>query len=1040
MGNYERHCAACLKSHGAKILLQQDPSGFWACPRCGLVNEGTTSARALVDFNEHGIQVDDDVMEIKNPRWSDWREAKFEEHVNDLLNLYLGMPDVRTGILGLSGESIRTTSRKWLDRILEAERVYYQQKLGHRKAGPKTKFRVLIAIKMALDESALIVINNRLKSEGLNVKTREFSGSARGDERLPILSIQQISERASKYPVGSFGHIDHERYLLVLYRRFTRLLRNTPTPLEATLMYTSEILQRLRIIMDTPHAERGPLLLTKPQVGKTHREWAEEEFQFFENLDWTKILPQAFHLYRLQECVYLWGPRSSPNVAIALTLWAIQAVKKEIVPSFSLLMEELAAPYGQQKWVAQERFKEMRNLLVAWSTSIVDAGLTFPLLPLPPKGVIGDGVAGYGSDHRRGIPEMDMAVAVLPIISKDWRRILKARFRTRCDAMPLSDEVYLARKMFVLRCEAYATLLDPKASISPHLQAAAQERGPGRANPAIKKFKAYAEQARKEINAFEPLIRVRINPIVGSLEIPDNAHLPNPEGVPDQREQSSLSVQTLSVEGVNSPEGEVNEDQFTTIRRFSPPRSVQSAIASTANELEMERDQSAPQTDDRSTTLALAASRQSIPASRGQSASSNSSATGRMQRVYPAPPLRSSPPPSIYTAPPTPLIQVPDSRTPSSRMPFSRTGSSARQNNRNNASDDAHIGILIRERDEYIKFRYSTYLETGHVVNPVCEAFMWQWLHRQVDNKSMPTTITAEYLSSIGIKDDPRRIDLGPWIESKKDVWSPVECLLRAGIKPNEIPQQHVSHSLLHLKLLLYMYPGYQSGMGVLAPVGEGIDDNQLEKELDLLFDKEGGDCFETILLSPSEVDKRKKEYRKMGVFGDEEDINAWRGGHIMRPVQAATHFEEGEDEEQSADEDYFAPIPIPSPSRTRSPQSHSPAHEVENRRHVVQQDIERIRSAATRKSKDELEALLKSLGEGEDLDAEAEKYEALLGGIVVNEADMGLGFDEDEHDEEDDGGKKKKKGRGKDVSNTTSKRKKSDEEKGRKGKKSKTA
>lgn len=78
MGNYERHCAACLKSHGAKILLQQDPSGFWACPRCGLVNEGTTSARALVDFNEHGIQVDDDVMEIKNPRWSDWREAKFE--------------------------------------------------------------------------------------------------------------------------------------------------------------------------------------------------------------------------------------------------------------------------------------------------------------------------------------------------------------------------------------------------------------------------------------------------------------------------------------------------------------------------------------------------------------------------------------------------------------------------------------------------------------------------------------------------------------------------------------------------------------------------------------------------------------------------------------------------------------------------------------------------------------------------------------------------------------------------------------------------
>lgn len=1038
MSNYERHCAACLKSYGSKILLEQDPSGFWACPRCGLVDEGTTSARALVDFNEHGIQVDDDVRETKNPRWSDWREAKFEEHVNDLLNLYLGMPDVRTGILGLSGESIRTTSRKWLDRILEAERVYYQQKLGHRKAGPKTKFRVVIAIKMALDESALIIINNRLKSENLGVKAREFSGSARGDERLPILSISQISERVSKYPPGSFGHIDHESYLHVLYRRFTRLLRNTPTPLEATLMYACEILQRLRNIIDTPHAKRDPLLLTKPQVGKTYREWAEEEFQFFENLNWTKVLPQAFRLYQLQECVYLWGARSSPNVAIALTLWAIQAVKKEIIPSFSLVMEELAAPYGQQKWVAQERFKEMRNLLVAWSTSIIDAGLSFPILPLPPKGVIGDGVAGYGSDRRRGIPEMDMAVAVLPIISENWRRILKARFRTRRDVMPLCDEVYLARKMFVLRCEAYATLLDPKTTIWPYLRAAAPGRGSGRASPTIKKFKTLAEQARKEIDAFEPLIRVYEKPVVGSIEMPDNDHSPNPQDVPNQREQS-LSVQTLSGEGAGSSGRELNEDQFTTLIGSSSSEmgNVQRAIASTINvhDLEMEKGQPAPQTDDRSTTLALAASRQSIPASSGPSVTPNSSATGRLQRVYPAPPPRSFPPPNMYTASTTPL---PHSHPSSLHMSFPRTNLSAKQNNESDPSDDAHVGVLIRERDEYIKFRYSTYLETGHVVSPACEAFMWQWLRRQVDSHVLPTTITAEYLSSIGIKGDPRRTDLGPWIESKKDIWSPVECLLRAGIKPNEIPQQHLPHSLLHLKFLLDNYHEYQSGIEGLAPVGERIDGDKLEEELDLLFDKDGGDAFETILLSPSEVEKRKEEYKKMGIFGDERDMDAWRGDHIMRPAQAA-NLEKRDDEEQFTDEDCFAPIPFPPPST--SPRLHHAGHEIEDRHPVVHQDIERIRSAAIRKSKDELEILLKSLGEGEDLDAEAERYEALLGGIVYNEADVGLGFDdEDEHDEENDEEKKMRKRKGKDVSNTTNKRKKVDKENGRKGKQPKTA
>ncbi|ADV21306.1 hypothetical protein I305_00619 [Cryptococcus gattii E566] len=1040
MSNYERHCAACLKSYGSKILLEQDPSGFWACPRCGLVDEGTTSARALVDFNEYGIQVDDDVRETKNPRWSDWREAKFEEHVNDLLNLYLGMPDVRTGILGLSGESIRTTSRKWLDRILEAERVYYQQKLGHRKAGPKTKFRVVIAIKMALDESALIIINNRLKSEKVGVKTREFSGSARGDERLPILSISQISERVSKYPTGSFGHIDHESYLHVLYRRFTRLLRNTPTPLEATLMYACEILQRLRNIIDTPHAKRDPLLLTKPQVGKTYREWAEEEFQFFENLNWTKVLPHAFRLYQLQECVYLWGARSSPNVAIALTLWAIQAVKKEIIPSFSLLMEELAAPYGQQKWVAQERFKEMRNLLVAWSTSIIDAGLSFPILPLPPKGVIGDGVAGYGSDHRRGIPEMDMAVAVLPIISENWRRILKARFRTRRDVMPLCDEVYLARKMFVLRCEAYATLLDPKTTILPYLRAAAPGRGSGRASPAIKKFKTYAEQARKEIDTFEPLIRVYVKPVVGSIEMPDNAHSLNPQDVPNQGEQS-LSVQTLSVEGANPSGRELNEDQFTALIGSSSSEmgNVQRAIASAidVHDLEMGKGQPAPQTDDRSTTLALAASRQSIPASGGQSVTSNSSATGRLQRVYPAPPPRSSPPPNMYTASTTPL---PGSHPSSPHMPFPRTNLSSKQNNESDPSDDAHVGVLIRERDEYIKFRYSTYLEAGHVVSPACEAFMWQWLHRQVDSHVLPTTITAEYLSSIGIKGDPRRTDLGPWIDSKKDIWSPVECLLRAGIKPNEIPQQHLPHSLLHLKLLLDNYLEYQSGIGGLAPVGERIDGDKLEEELDLLFDKDGGDSLETILLSPSEVEKRKEEYKKMGIFGDERDMDTWRGDHIMRPAQAA-NLEKGDEEEQFTDEDYFGPIPSPSLSPSTSPRLYHAGHETEDRHPVVHQDIERIRSAAIRKSKDELEVLLKSLGEGEDLDAEAERYEALLGGIVYNEADVGLGFDdEDEHDEENDEEKKMRKRKGKDVSNTTNKRKKVDKEKGRKGKKPNTA
>ncbi|ODO07593.1 hypothetical protein L198_01174 [Cryptococcus wingfieldii CBS 7118] len=893
-------CINCRRSYGQNILLDFDPSGFWACPRCGLVDESATSAQRLVDFNEHGIQVDDNIRGTKAASWTDWREAKFEEHVKDLLDLYLGSKDPRTSILGTPGENVRTSTRKWLTRILEADRQLFQRLQGHKKASPKTKFFVVIALKMALDENAVAVLHNRLRAAGFQTEMKSAWAGARSDERLPALSLSQLVARLSQFPATSFGYTDREGYLNLLHRRFTKLLRNALTPLESTLIFLTSISQRLRQIADASNEDRTSLLLTRPPAGKGTREWEAEEFSFFEDVEWEKVLPEAYRLYQIQECVYLWGNRSSPSIAIALLFWSIQSLKSLVVPSFSILMEELSAPYGQQRWVALERFKEMRNLLVAWSTSFPEAAIPFPLLPLPPKGFIGDGVSGYGSDSRRGIPEIDMAVTVAPLITQHWRKLLQARSRTRKDVMPLADEIYLARKMFVVRAGDYALLLDPKATLPLHLRNVERPKL-GRMSPAVKKFKVFADQARAEIAGYVPLWRVRVD---------------------DEAVKRRLEGLQIIPDGNDEPASQAKADKAS-----------------------------------------LAASCQSIPAP-------ETSGHGvYFQRAYPAPPAR-------------PLAS--------------------------SSSSDDHSGILMREREEYIKFRYATYLEAGHIVSPACATIMWDWLREKVETGSIPATITPEYLASIGVKADPRQgWDLGNWVEQKKDVWSPVECLLRAGVKPSEIPPHFVPQSPTYLKVILCHYHERAALLGlvdnnILAPVGK------FEDEIALLFPQGGEENFEGMFLDDKERAKRERDYKAMEVVGKDEDMDAWRKERSTRERDALSDEEASDSEEEG--------IPFPptlargEPSSPSSP-SYNPPPPTRSRAEL--KHLAAIFNVPSHlRSKDQLELLAQAIGTSDDPDLhdvgnedDSERFDELAFssmGPSLAGVELGWGFEEAGDSEED--------------------------------------
>ncbi|KAL7423734.1 hypothetical protein Q5752_001316 [Cryptotrichosporon argae] len=434
-------CAYCLGAAGEANELVLDDTFHLACPVCGLIDDRATAA-----FNAH----DADSLEGHAGR----------KMVNLLIDIYLTDPVAR--IVSVPSPQHRACVLAWYDRMRLANQA---QGGGKRKTiigidgSQRLHAHIIVAIRFAVQEANLEEVERRLWGVKVD-KQWEGTGVAVPDATIAPPGLKTVVEQLNQLPTTHTGYFNESVMLAGVNKRFTALLRFNAGTLEQVLAHLIVIQQRIeRLISIHDWRERiRQLCHPRLRTASAHktRDVADEDdyiadsasWAFFAAVDWPAILPAALGLYRAQETVSLWGKRPYPGTAVALLYHAAQAVAGREWPDVLYWEDELLAPYGRDHKAAMFRRAELKDLLVCWSTSFVDAGLEMPVVPRPKRGYIGTGLSGYASDHRRALPELVMAVAAAPTVARYWQRIMRARLATRDAALPLDHEYAIAAQAF----------------------------------------------------------------------------------------------------------------------------------------------------------------------------------------------------------------------------------------------------------------------------------------------------------------------------------------------------------------------------------------------------------------------------------------------------------------------------------------------------------------------------------------------------------------------------------------------------------------
>lgn len=708
-----------------------------------------------------------------------------------------------------------------------------------------------------------------------------------------------------------------------------------------------------------------------------------ECWDYMSSVTWDAVLEMALGLYNAQQVVSLWGNQSSVDVSCALLVWAIQAQQGKPVPQVLAWVSELVHPHRGNESAVSRRRAEMRDMLVAWSTSIPEAGLDTPLVAPPARGTVGNGLSGWGSDKRRSIPETAMAIAAAPVVARHWRRIMEARLRTRSEALPLDEEFTTAARMFASalngqqnptgrsRSRSTSVVSSRALSMAPSTRApsmAPSTRAPSMApssravsmapssvasDSEDSSYEPDHSRKRRRVGATPGPHFVRINqppspaPMIKSKGLTRDEMLRRMMGGSSQprRPKSPTIEALLAVPECSSDEdglGDTDDEESTPWQPDTTETSVQSPASRSAR--------------NRSSQQVGTASSRSVAegfsigpggllmfeptTSSGQTVKTNPTSTSSTQA------LSRRPPPLPTTAPAnrtsatsspkhvlTPVsVDMPHSPRSTGRseamlpsMPSpSLSASSLRDMSRSpslsavSIPDDSfgigHTGMLLREREQYIRFSANDERRKGRTAPIEVEQAMKEWVRQAKATGTMPGHITKEYLRTLGFHGDPRRQDLGPFIQKNKYRWSSTECLLRLGLSPLEFPPHLVVHSLIDLHQQLGRYRLEDQ----LAPEGRSLNSDELDEELDLLF-KYGAEKMSSILATPAEVEEKEQQLLATNVWSFPRGVTEHATGRAkvddVGPVAGGANASDGDTSDAEDDTD----VPVPQTRRNYS-------------------------------------------------------------------------------------------------------------------------
>ena len=620
--------------------------------------------------------------------------------------------------------------------------------------------------------------------------------------------------------------------------------------------------------------------------------WPEEPFNRLQKIkDWDDVFRIAEGLYQAQACVSLFAP--AINIyggVIAIATIAVQIALGEAPKNIPSLEVELTKHLDVNRDNITARVPEINKLIMAWSSSIPEASLPIPQLR-PPKrsSMLGGGEVGWGSDKRRPVPVSAIVTRAGRTIAENWQAITRARLK-RPGVIPFEEEIALSRKMFtggVVTSERHAllrkyavpdTARTPSRSASPQKSESSSSRrtvdephntdsprdrntpGPQRQLPAttpqhkLDEVRQWIEQGDDSSDDDQSASTDDETPRpkekrprlfdtrqeIGELPRPFAFSI-GPTGFGIDRTAGSSSAVASS-----SPSGDQIKSGRFWSRTSDRSQSVESAVESIPSDgltTASESCQMARQTSSSSSRG---------PASGSSTAISTPGSTSRGST-----PLRS--------------IESPEPSSRSEISAYSRA-SELRAVQRGLANDEDHLGVLVRERPQYVRSklppkRPQPVIKT--MPEPMVIKAITLWLDQQEASGSIPKIFTAKYLEQFGLKNGRLPTDMNAYLASQTVHRSPLETLLRIGIRPMNIPPHLLPFSVCAAHLDLYHYHQRDELLGR----GMVDENSQLqETSLRLFFRGFGNDTLAETFIEPDSMEMVERVHQ-LYLKGDWDDL-----------------------------------------------------------------------------------------------------------------------------------------------------------------------
>lgn len=704
---------------------------------------------------------------------------------------------------------------------------------------------------------------------------------------------QTVFDKAHEARAGYIEALQkHDRFL-------SARLQNSLTPHDVFLCALNKAIVIIRDFTQMDLAERKQKLkssITKPN-------WPEEPFDRFRKIkDWDDVFRIADGLYQAQLCVSLFPPAGNIyHGVIAIATIAAQIALGEAPKNIPSLEVEMSHHLPVNRDGITARVPEINKLIVAWSSSIPEAGLPIPTLK-PPKrsSMIGQGVAGWGSDKRRPVPVSAIVTRAGRTIAENWAAIKRARLK-RPAVIPYEEEIALSRKMFsggVVTSERHALLRKyaiaddvfrtPSRSASPQKSESSSGRrrdsqtDPGQPEPRTDKPSTAHRGQQPVTTPQHKLDEVREWIEKGDDSSDDDGQsVSTDDDTPRPREKRPRLF---------DPHQEIGELPRPFAFSIGPTGfgidrtaadSSSSAVASSSpgpggdptKPLSRSQDringrgqsvESGPSDGQASASGSRRMTRESSSTSSLGSASA--SASGSSTPV-------STPHWSSQRSTPLRSLESPEPSSVSEVSAYSRA-SELRAVKRGLDNDDDHIGVLKRERSQYVRSkqpreRPEPLIKT--MPEPMVIKAIILWLDSQIASGSIPKVMTPEYLSKFGLKNGRLPTDLHTYLSSQAIYRSPLETLLRIGVQPMNIPPHLLPFSVSAAHLNLYHYHQRDEILGQ-ATVNE--TPKLAETSLRLFFRGFGNDTLaETFIKEDSmELIERADQIYRQGDWDDLED------------------------------------------------------------------------------------------------------------------------------------------------------------------------